>query len=132
MNIDDSALGIGFVMAMFIFVGIPLLSIGFLVYLVFRSFLKRPEKPVGTVARRTSMAPFVLYGAGAIFVFANFAGSKYSEESRLLDAVLLALPFVLAGVATMNTLPLKHRIICLVLALVAVFVFLVHHYPQYF
>lgn len=107
-------------------VAIPVTVIVFLILLLVRSLLK-PANPAGKAAGR-NLTPYVIAGAGLVFVVVNIAGSKYSERSKVLDSLLLALPFVFGVLASQRRYLQEARVAWALLVPIAALVFLVNHY----
>jgi len=128
---NDPAWGIYFLFLFLIF-AVPVVIIGGLIFLLFRSFRKKSTSSKAKRNASLNITPFIFVLAALIFMLANIGGSKYSDRSIVLDSTLLALPFLFGVLATLHTFPKEKRKIFLVFTFVTAFVFLYYHYPRWF
>lgn len=87
---------------LFLVVAIPIAVIAGLVFLLFRSFRKKSTSSNTSKRLGLNATPLIFTLAGAIFIYVNIEGSKYSARSIVLDSILLALPFLFGALATLH------------------------------
>lgn len=130
-NSDSGNLGIG-ILLMFIIIAmtiaIPVALIGWVLYHLAKGTKAKSSKNKSSKHKLPTYLPYVVGSIGTLIIVANISGSKYSDRSILFDTILLAVPFLLATIASRRSVKTSTRKVLLIGVILSALIFLAYHY----